>query len=152
MGDNSQLKPHDFASRLTISRGFAFFMIFLSAWSFYSKLKHASSRFHVPHNLVASFEVYGKAGGLIDLLIYLFMTWLLIAFVKSAHNWIDRILFASWIGPVVVSPIKMIVPQYCFVIWWIQLFMTMVFLLASIAVFLRLSRRGSQTTPTPASS
>jgi hypothetical protein len=129
-----------FEGAITRSRGFVIFLILLSCWTLYLKFRHLSARFHVPHNFVVSFKEFGRAGAAIDLFFYLVVTLIGISFVKAAGNWLDRALFVGWIGPVVLNPLKMLVPRHASVVWWINLVLNLVFCLVSVAVFLRLSK------------
>jgi len=90
-------------------------------------------RFHVPHDLVASFAVFGRVGIALDLFFYLWVIWLGFWFIKSAKEWKSRAMFVGLIGPPVINPLKMVVPLHAFTIWWVELSMNILCLLASAA-------------------
>ncbi len=112
-------------------------MIVVAGWSLYSMLRHESARFQVPHHFVTSFEIFGRVGGVIDLCLYLWLIWLVVAFRRLARDWVERVWLACWIAPILVNPIKMLIPKYSFIVWWVVLFLTLVFFLATVALFLR---------------
>lgn len=118
-------------------RNFLICMILLSSWSLYLKLRHSSGRFNVPHDLVSSFAIYGVLDRPLNLFFYLFIGWLFIEFVRAARSWTVRILVTTWIAPVLLNPLKMLIPKYCFVVWWVQLLAAIVFFVVSIAAFTR---------------
>lgn len=143
MDANEELERRSLGKALIQSRGFAVFLILLSAWSLYTSIRHASARFHIPHNLVMHHTLPGRAGWAIDLFVYLGVTFLLFAFVTSTRDKIEMALFVGGIGPFVIDPARMLVPQYASAIWWVELCFTLVFFVTSIAVFWRLIRRQS---------
>jgi hypothetical protein len=120
----------------TIPRGFLIFMIIASGWSLYSMLRHVSARFEVPQHFVTSFDLFGRAGVAIDLCIYLYVVWLGFLFVRLARDWLERVWVACWIAPIVINPFKMLIPRYSYLVWWAELFLALVFFLATIALFL----------------
>jgi hypothetical protein len=143
MAADEELEGRSLGNALIGSPGFAVFLILLSAWSLYRSVRHASARFHSPHDLVMQHGVFGRAGWAMDLLVYLGVTFLLFAFVTSTRNKIEMALFVGGIGPSVINPARMLVPKYTSAIWWVELCLTLVFFVTSITVFLRLIRRGS---------
>jgi hypothetical protein len=120
-----------------IPRGFLIFMIVASGWSLYSMLRHVSTRFEVPHRFVNSFDLFGRAGIVIDLCTYLYVTWLGFLFVRLARVWLERVWVTCWIGQILINPLKMLIPQHSFVVWWIELSFAMVLFLATVALFLQ---------------
>ncbi len=120
----------------TIPRGFLIFMILASSWSLYSMLRHVSARLEVPHHFVASFDLFGRAGVAIDLCIYLYVAWLGFLFVRLARDWLERVWVGGWIAPIVINPLKMLIPRYSYMVWWAELFLAIVFFLATVAMFL----------------
>ncbi len=75
-----------------------------------------------------------------DLFFYLWVAWLGLWFVKFEDDWLSRAIFVGFIGPLAINPLKMIVPQYAFAVWWVELLMNLLCLLASIALFKRQSK------------
>jgi hypothetical protein len=100
---------------------------------------------------VTSFTLFGRAGSAIDIFIYLWGTWLGLLFVKTADDWKSRALFVGFIGPVAINPLKMLVPRYAFVVWWVEVLMNLLCLLASVALFHRRSKMNSASGILPGS-
>ena len=143
MGTSAQQEHLGIGQLLSSRRGFVVLIVLLSCWSLYLKYRNPSARFHVPHSFVTSFTEFGRAGIAIDLFTYLWVVWLGLLFVKSAEDWVSRALFVGFIGPVAINPLKMLVPRYAFVVWWVELLMNLLCLLASVAVFQRLGKMKS---------
>jgi hypothetical protein len=141
MNSTERSRLHGIKDTFVSSRGFLICTALYSAYSLYFKLQHASARFQVPHNLIGSFAVYGRADRILDLFFYLFMTYMLVMFLRSANDAIGRILLASWIAPIVINPLKILLPMYCSTIWWLQLLMRIAFFVVSIAALIRAIQR-----------
>jgi len=118
------------------SRGLLIFIVLVSGWSLYSMLRHMSTRFEVPRHFVTSIAVFGRAGVAIDLCIYLYVAWLGFLFVRLARDRVEKTWVACWIGQIVINPMKMLIPRYSYLIWWTELFLALVFFMATIALFL----------------
>jgi hypothetical protein len=120
----------------TVPRGFLIFMIVASGWLLYSRLRHMSQRFEVPRHLVTSFEAFGRFGSVFDACHYLLFAWFFVSIVRWARNGMERIWLACWIAPIVINPFKMLIPRYSYLVWWTELFLALVFFLATVALFL----------------
>lgn len=124
-------------------RGFVTVLMLVSCWSLYLSFHHAAGRFHVPHHFVTSFTVFGWWGVVLDLFFYLWVSCLGLWFIKTSNDWASRVMFIGFIGPLIINPLKMIMPGYVSPIWWIELLMTLLCLLASIAVLQKRSKMPS---------
>jgi hypothetical protein len=151
MDANEELEHRSPGKVLIRSRGFAVFLILLSAWSLYTSIRNASARFHISHNLVTHHALSGRLGWAMDLFVYFAFIFLLIGFVSSTRDKVEMALFIGGIAPIVINPARMLVPQCTSGIWWIELCLTLVFFVTSITVFWRLIRRHSTpgTPPSP---
>lgn len=138
---SSKSEHRSLTSALLDSRGFLMFLVLFSCWSLYRGVRHASSRFHVPHSFVMKHAFYGQAGWAIDLICYISVGLLLIGMVRSTRDTVEVVLFVGWVGPVVINPLKMLVPGHASIVWWVELGMGLVFFLASATVLVRLLRR-----------
>jgi hypothetical protein len=49
--------------------------------------------------------------------------------------------FIGWVGPVVINPLRMAIPEYTTRIWWAEICLQTVFILAPIIVLLRVIRK-----------
>lgn len=145
METSAQREHKGIGQLLSSHRGFVILVTLLSCWSLYIRLQNVAGRFHVPHNFVTSFTEFGRVGIAIDLFFYLWVTWLGLWFVKSADDWVSRAMIVGFIGPLAINPLKMIVPRYAFAVWWVELLMNLLCLLASVAVFQRQSRMNSSS-------
>jgi hypothetical protein len=119
------------------TRGFVIFLVLLSGWSLYSVVRRASSRFHVPHDFVMQHGVFGRAGWAVDLFCYIAVVLVLIAMVRSTRDKVEIALFIGWAGPIVINPLRMAIPEYTTSIWWAEICLRSIFILASITVLLR---------------
>ena len=133
---SGQSKRRELPQSFTIPRGFLIFMIMASGWSLYAMLRHMSTRFEVPRHFVISFAVFGRAGVFVDLCIYLYVAWLGFLFAKLARDWVERAWVAFGIAPILINPIKMLIPRYSHAVWWAEVFLGLMFFLATIAMFL----------------
>ena len=143
MSASEELERRSLGNALTGSRGCVAFLILLSAWSLYTSVRHASARFHIPHDLVMQHEVFGRVGWTMDLLVYLGVTFVLFALVTSTRDKVEMALFIGGLGPSVINPARMLFPKYTSAIWWVELCLTLVCFVTSIIVFSRLIRRRS---------
>src|ERR1700679_338262 len=89
MDADQELERRNPGNALIGSRGFALFLVLLSAWSVYTSARHASARFHIPHDLVMQHGVFGWVGWAMDLLVYLGVAFLLFAFVPSTPQKVE---------------------------------------------------------------
>jgi len=128
-------------SALLRSRGVVIFLVLFSCWSLYRVVRRASSRFHVPHGFVMQHGVFGRAGWAIDVFCYIALVFLLVAMVRSTQDKVEIALFIGWVGPVVINPLRLAIPQYTARIWWAELCLQTVFILASMIVLLRVIRK-----------
>jgi hypothetical protein len=143
MDASEELERRSLGNALIRSRGFAVFLILLSAWSLYTSVRHASARFDIPHDLVMQHEVFGRVGWAMDLLVYLGVTFVLFVFVTSTRDKVEMALFIGGLGPSVINPARMLVPKYTSAIWWVELCLTLGCFVTSIIVLSRLIRRRS---------
>jgi hypothetical protein len=141
MDTNSESDPRGVSSALLGSRGVVIFLVLFSCWSLYRVVRHVPSRFHVPHDFVMQHGVFGRAGWAIDVFCYTALVLLLIAMVRSTRDKVEMALFIGWVGPVVINPLRMAIPEYTSSIWWVEICLQMVFILASIIVLLRVIRK-----------
>ena len=72
-----------------------------------------------------------------DLCIYLYVGWLGFLFIRLARDRVERVWVACWIVPILINPLKMLIPKYSYTVWWAELFLTLVFFLATVALFLK---------------
>lgn len=96
-----------------------------------------SERFEVPRHMVGDFEALGRFGAAFDVLTYLLFAWFLVSIVRWGRNGVERVWLACWISPILINPLKMLIPKYSYVVWWAELFLALAFFLATIALFLR---------------
>jgi hypothetical protein len=143
MDASEALERRSLGKALIGSRGFVVFLILLSAWSLYTSVRHASARFHIPHDLVIPHGVFGRVGWAMDLLVYLGVTFVLFALVTSTRDKVEMALFIGGLGPCVINPARMLFPKYTSAIWWVELCLTFVCLVTLIIVSSRLIRRRS---------
>ncbi len=141
MDTNTESDPSGMKSALLGSRGVVIFLVLFSCWSLYRVISHAPARFHVPHGFVMQHGVFGRAGWAIDVFCYTALVLLLIAIVRSIRDKVEMALFIGWVGPVVVNPLRMAIPEYTSSIWWVEICLQTVFVLASIIVLLRVIRK-----------
>lgn len=129
------------SSELLGSRGIVIFLVLFSCWSLYRVIRRAPSRFHVPHDFVMQHALFGRAGWVIDVFCYTALVLLLIAMVRSTRDKVEMALFIGWVGPVLINPVRMAIPEYTSWIWWAEISLQSVFILASIIVLLRVIRK-----------
>jgi len=132
-----QREHHGIPQSFTLSHGFLIFMIVASSWALYSMLRHVSARFEVSQHFVTSCDLFRRAGVAIDLSMYLYVVWLGFLFVRLARDWLERVCVACWIAPIVINPFRMLIPRYSYLVWWAELFLALVFFLATIVLFLQ---------------
>jgi hypothetical protein len=130
-------------NRYVRSRAFAALLLLAAVWSLYLRLRHLSQRLKVPHNYLIAPPLLGSAGRVLDLSTYVAMAALAICLVTETRDRLDRVLLVACFAPVVIDPLKMLLPAYAASIWWVELGCTLVFTLAAVAVFLRLSQSDS---------
>ena len=132
-------------NRFVRSRAFAALLVLAAFWSLILRIRHLSDRLRVPHNFVITPIWNGSMGRVMDLSIYLGMAALSICLFTETRDRLDRVLLAACFAPLVINPLKMLLPAYASMIGWLELACTMIFSLVSVAVFLRLCRSGSTT-------
>lgn len=141
MDTNTESEPGGLMSAFLRSRGVAVFLVLFSCWSLYRVVRHASSRFHVPHDFVMQHRVFGRAGWAVDVFCYIVVALLLIEIVRSTRDRVEIALLIGWAGPFVINPLRMAIPEYTAQIWWAEICLQTVFILASIIVLLRMIRK-----------
>jgi hypothetical protein len=65
-------------------------------------------------------------------------------FVATSDK-LEKSLILALLAPTVINPLKMVLPAYAAIIWWVELGCILVFFLASVAVFLKLSHPDTDT-------
>jgi hypothetical protein len=85
--------------------------------------------------------VFGRAGWAIDVFCYIAVALLLIEMVRSTRDKVEIALFIGWVGPVVINPLRMAIPEYTSLIWWAEICLQTVFFLSSMIVLLRVIRK-----------
>jgi hypothetical protein len=128
------------ADMLIWKPGFAVFFTLLAGCSLYLDVKHASSRFRIPHDLMMQHAFSGPIGWVFDVACFLFIIFLFIEFVRSAQSKLELAWFVSWIAPLVINPLRMAIPAYTAMIWWAESCLNVVFFVASVLVLLKLFR------------
>ena len=141
MDTNTECEFRGMKSALLRSRGVVICLVLFSCWSLYRVIRRAPSRFHVPHDFVMQDGVFGHAGRAIDVFCYIALALLLVAMLRSTRDKVEIALFIGWVGPVVINPLRMAIPQYTARIWWAEICLQTVFILASIIVLLRVIRK-----------
>jgi hypothetical protein len=120
----------------TTFRGLLTFIVLVSGWSLYSMLRHMSTRFGVPRHFVGQFLALGHFGPVFDVCSYLLFAWFFVSIFQWGRDRAERIWAACWIAPILINPLKMLIPRYSYMVWWAELFLELVFFLATIALFL----------------
>lgn len=133
---SGQPERRELPQSFTIPRGFLIFMIIASGWLLYSRLRHMSTRFEVPRHFVGQFEPLGHIGLVLDVCTYLFFAWFFVSIFRWRKGGTERVWAACWIAPILINPLKMLIPRYSYVVWWAELFLALVFFLANISLFL----------------
>jgi hypothetical protein len=145
MGTETNTNAGTTADMLIWRPGFAVFFTLLAGSSLYLDVKHASSRFRIPHDLMAQHPFSGRIGWAFDSACYLFTIFLLIELVRSAQSKLELAWFVSWIAPLVINPLRMAIPAYTTMIWWAESCLNVVFFVASVLVLLTLFRNRRET-------
>ncbi len=134
------MQPDAGPNRFVRSRAFAALLVMAAAWSLCLRLYHIAQRLWLPSHFLIVPPLSGSMGRVIDLATYLAMAALSLCLFAETRDRLDRLLLVACFAPVVLNPLKMLIPAYAAAIWWIELACSMAFVLTSIAVFLRLCR------------
>ncbi|MGA2897111.1 MAG: hypothetical protein ABSE27_05895 [Acidobacteriaceae bacterium] len=146
---NATTQTEDSHSRFVESRTFAAFLVLSAALCLYMRIRHLSERFKVPHDFFNNSAVFGSAGRYIDVFSFLgFVAVFLVIFISTSDR-LEKSLILALLAPTVINPLKMLLPAYAATIWWVELGCILVFFLASLAVFLKLSRSGTVSQVAP---
>ena len=120
------------------SRGFLVFIVLACCWSLVEDVRHTSARFHVSRHLIMNYEVFGSVGTIFDIFSYASIGLLLIALLRPSPGRLEALLSLAWIGPIVINPLRTVIPGFTSQIWWgRKLMMTSVAFLVSIALLCR---------------
>ncbi|HEX4582523.1 MAG TPA: hypothetical protein VH139_10700 [Acidobacteriaceae bacterium] len=135
---------------LVESRGIAIFLILSACWTLYLSVRHLSARFLLPHYFAIKCNLFGSSGWAfgsigwaVDIFVYMTIAYLFFSLLQSLRDKVLRGLIIGLIGPVLINPVKMLVPKYASVIWWIELCLTMMFFVTSLILLFRTVRRNS---------
>jgi len=144
---NATAQTEEGHNRFVESKAFAAFLVLSAALCLYMRIRHLSERFKVPHDFLNNSAVFGSAGRYIDVFSFLgFVAVLLVIFISTSDRLEKSLILASLV-PTVINPLKMLLPAYAAIIWWIELGCILVFFLASVAVYLKLSQSDSAADP-----
>ncbi len=130
------------------SRGILMFVFLSCCWSIYEAVQHPSSRIRIPHHFLANYEIFGRLGSSIDILSYLLIALLMIELLRTSTTRLESVFSVAWIGPVVINPLRMLIPGCTSKVWWAEQVMTAAALLLSMIFLWRRSR--SAASPAPA--
>ncbi len=126
-----------FAKAFVTSRALVILMVVLSSLMLYSSIRHPSSRFHIPQHFAVGFEPFGRAGLALDLFCYIAISGMAAEIVRSTRDRLAILLFVGMMGPFVINPLKMLLPQQASLIWWVELCLHATFFVTSIAALIR---------------
>ena len=138
MSANAQ--PDYIQERIVTNRGVAALFVLLSAWTLYQRVRHVSARFRVPEYFWVSRVFHGAAGLALDLLMYTGFVIVVLGLFGSTRDRVEKTGIVACFANIIIEPLQMFFPAYAAAIWWVNLGFLLVFLLASVAVLLRLSR------------
>jgi hypothetical protein len=136
-------QPDHIPERIVTSRGFAALVVLLSAWSLYQRVRHVSARFRVPGYFWVPRVFHGAAGLALDLLLYIGIVIVMLGLFGSTRDRAEKTGIVACFVSVHIKPLQMLFPAYAAAFWWVNLGCLLAFLLASVAVLLRLSRSSS---------
>jgi hypothetical protein len=114
--------------------------VLLSAWTLYQRVRHVSERFRVPEYFWAPRVFHGAAGLALDLLMFTGIVILMLGLFGETRDQVERTGIVACFASAIIKPLQMLFPTYAAAIWLVNLGFLLAFLLASVAVFLRLSR------------
>jgi hypothetical protein len=83
---------------------------------------------------------HGAAGLAEDVLMYIGVVIVTLGLFGSTRDRVERAGIVACFANLIIKPLKMFFPAHAGAIWWVDLGFLLVFLLASVAVLLRLSR------------
>lgn len=133
---SANVQRNHIPERIVTNRGIAVFFVLVSAWTMYLRVRHASARFRVPEYLWMP-RVF-----VLDLLMYTGVVIVMLGLFGSTRDRVEKTGIVACFASVVLKPLQILFPASATVIWWVNLGFLLAFLLASVAVLLRLSRPG----------
>lgn len=131
--------------RIVTNQTVAALFVLLSAWSLYLGVRHVSARFRVPEYFWVPRVFHGAAGFALDLIMYIGIAIVALGLFGSTRDRVEKLGIVACFAPTIINPLKMLFPAHAGTIWWVDLGFLLTFLLASVAVFLRLSRPNSSS-------
>ncbi|HEY3989005.1 MAG TPA: hypothetical protein VGM02_06885 [Acidobacteriaceae bacterium] len=141
---------------LVESRGVAIFLTLSACWTLYLSVRHLSARFLIPHYFAIKCNLFGSSGWAfgsigwtLDVFVYMGTAYLFFSLLDSLRDKVLRGLIIGSVGPILINPVKMLVPKYASAIWWIELCLTMMFFVTSLVLLLRTVRRNSVSGVSP---
>jgi hypothetical protein len=135
--------PDHIPERLVTSRALAALFVFLSAWSLYLRIRHVSARFKVPEYFWMPRAFHESAGFALDLLMYLGFLIVALGLFGSTRDRVEKTGIVAMGASAAINPLRILLPAYAAAIWWVNLGFLLAFILASVAVLLRLIRLDS---------
>ena len=143
------LQPDLVHERLVKRPVYAALFVLLAAWSLYLRIRHLSARFDVPRHLIIDPGFYGSAGRILDVLIYISFVVVMFGLFSSTRDRVEKVGIIGCFANAILNPFRMLLPSHTAAIWWVELGFVLMFLLASVAAFLRLSRHDSISEDAP---
>jgi hypothetical protein len=137
---SANVQPDHIPERLVTNRGVAALFVLLSAWDLYQRVRHVSTRFSVPRYFWVPRMFHGAAGLAQDLLMYTGIVIIMLGLFGSTRDRVEKTGIVACFASLIIQPLQMLFPAYAAAIWWVNLGFLLAFLLASVAVLLRLSR------------
>ena len=134
------VRPDHIPERMVSHRGVAALFVFLSTWGLYQRVRHVSERFRVPEYFYSPRMFHGTAGFALDLLMYIGIVIVVLGLFGSTRDRVEKAGIVACFASVLIRPLQMLFPAYTAAIWWVNLGFLLAFLLAAVAVLLRLSR------------
>jgi hypothetical protein len=141
MDTETDSERRDIGRAILRSRGLLIFFFLLSCLALYEDVRHVSSRFHVPRDFVIQHALPGRAGWTLDVICYVLVSILMVEMVRSAGEKVEMAFFIGLIGPIVINPLRMAIPRYTSVIWWVEVGLEIVLFLSSTFLLLRVIRK-----------
>ena len=136
-------RPDRIPERIVTNRAVALFFVLSSAWSLYLRFRHVSDRFRLPESFWLPGIIHGAAGLALDVLIYISFVIVMLGLFASTRDKVEKAGIVACFADMIIKPIQMLFPACAAAIWWANLGFLLAFLLASVAVLLRLSRPDS---------
>jgi hypothetical protein len=137
---SANVQPDQIPERIVTNRGVAALFVFLSAWTLYLRVRRVSARFKVPEHFWVPRVFHEAAGLALDLLMYIGFVIVVLGLFGSTRDRVEKIGIVACFASVIIKPLPMLFPAYAAAVWWVDLGFVLAFLLASVAVLLRLSR------------